>query len=305
MSGSAPRLTPGASRWYDSWSRYLALLTAGVALVTTTIVFFAIGKNLGGVGELVTACIGLLGLVVALQLEILFRGSEKAGMRDELGRILEMMEDFPDLLPIVSSILTGSVSTLRKSKIGQFRKEVLSILNHADVRLQELAQGRLRIADGDNTLTLEHAEATRKTLQGTTDEGDTTWWLHNSGAQFFDINVALIKEHEVEIERVWILAKPPDHATREVLRKHREIGVKVFLLRGDRKDLDRRLLMNMTMMDGVFLHEDLPNKQGQAVEYLFSENAADLERAKSRFAQLKSHSVLYTEEGSLESLFDS
>lgn len=302
MSGLS--LGRGSPRWYDSWSRYLALLTVGVTLVTTTVVFLTIGKNLGGVAELVTVCIGLIGLVVALQLEILFRVSEKAAARDELGRLLGMVEDFPDLLPIASSALTASVSTLRKSKVEQFRAEVLNVLNHADLRLQELAQGRLRTADGDNTLTLERAASTRAVLQGTTDEGDTDWWLHNSGALFLDLNAKLIQEQKVEIERVWILTESPNDATREVLMKHWELGVKVFVLRADRRALDRRLLVNMTMMDGVFLHEDLPNKQGQAVEYLFSENVADLGRAKSRFAQLKSHSVEYTGENSLSAQFE-
>jgi hypothetical protein len=300
---STLRLRRGSSRWYDEWSRYLALLIVGVTLVTTSIVFLTIGQGLGGVGELVTVCVGLIGLVIALQLEILFRVSEKVAMRDELGRLLGMVEDFPDLLPVTSSVLTSSVATLRRSKVDRFRAEVISILNKADVRLQELAQGRLRMANGDNTLTLEKAATTRKILQGTTDEGDTTWWLHNSGALFFDLNARLIEQHKVEIERVWILAKPPDRKTREVLDKHRDIGVKIFLLRSDRRDFDRSLLVNMTMMDGAFLHEDLPNKQGQAVEYLFSENVVDLERAESRFAQLKSHSVAYTDEGSLDALF--
>jgi hypothetical protein len=297
------KLQRGSSRWYDEWSRYLALLTVGVTLVTTAIVFLTIGQSLGGVGELVTVCVGLIGLVIALQLEILFRVSEKAAIRDELGRLLGMIEDFPHLLSVTSSALASSVATLRRSRIERFRTEVINILNHADVRLQELAQGRLRMADGDNTLTLEKAATTRKILQGTTDEGDTTWWLHNSGARFLDLNAMLIEQHKVEIERVWILSKAPDKETREVLKRHRALGVKIFLLRADRRDLDRRLLVNMTMMDEAFLHEDLPNKLGQAVEYLFSENVADLERATSRFAQLKSHSVAYTDESSLDSLF--
>lgn len=297
------RLKRGSSRWYDEWSRYLSLLTVGVTLVTTAVVFLTIGQDLGGVGELITISVGLIGLVIALQLEILFRVSEKSGMRDELGRLLGMIEEFPDLLPVTSRALASSVATLRRSKVEQFRAEVLSILNHADVRLQELAQGRLRMSNGDNTLTLEKAATTREILQGTTDEGDTTWWMHNSGALFLDLNAKLIQQHNIEIERVWILSKRPDPQTREVLKKHRDLGVKIFLIRADRKEFDRRLLVNMTMMDGTFLHEDLPNKQGQAVEYLFSENVADLERAKSRFAQLKSLSVAYTDEESLDSLF--
>jgi hypothetical protein len=293
----------GSERWYDSWSRYLALVTVGITLVSTTIAFFTIGRDLGGVGELVTTCIGLTGLVVALQLEILFRVAERAQTRDDVGRLLEMVEDYPNLLPIVHSAFAASVSTLRRSTVEPFRREVLTTLNHANVRLQELSQGRLRIDDGDNTLTLERAASTQELLQGTTDEGDTSWWLHNSGALFFALNETLIKERNVVIERVWILAKQPDQATTEVIEMHHGIGVKIYLLQAGQKHLDRKLLVNMTMMDRSFLHEDLPNKHGQAVEYLFSENPADLERAQTRFAQLKSHSLEYKDRSSLESLF--
>lgn len=302
-SRSTGGLKRGSARWYDHWSRYLALLVAAVTLVTTTIVLLTIGQDLGGVGELVTASVGLLGLVIALQLEILFRVSERAGIRDQMSKMVEMAEDFPDLLRVSSRTLTASVAALRKSKAEQLRAEVLSVMSEADVRLQELAQGRLRRADGDSALTLEWTAATRRILQGTTDEGDTHWWLHNSGALFFELNQSLIREHDVVVERVWILTKRPDEATRDVLKKHRDIGVKVFVLRADGDDLDRGLLVNMTMMDEGWLHEDLPNKQGQTIEYLFSENVVDIERARRRFSQLKSHSVAYTDEEVLDSLF--
>jgi hypothetical protein len=291
------------TRWYDGSSRYLALFVAAITLLTTTIVFLTAGQELGGVGELVTAGIGLVGLGVSLQLETLFRIAERAQAREQYARLLETTEDYPALLTIAASALGASVATCKKTKVPQFRTEVVNILNHADVRLQELAQGRLRAADGDNTLTLDRFTATAALLQATTDDLDTSWWLQDSGDRFLKLNAELTKRG-VRVERVWILNELPSDDTRDVLRKHHAAKVEVFIVRADHKGLDRSLLVNMTMMDGVFLHEDLPNKLGQAVEYLYSENAADLERARRRFAQLKARVKRYEDDKSLDSLFE-
>lgn len=303
---SAPiRLRQGFPRWYDGWSRYLALFAAIITLVSTTIAFLTTGKDLGGEGELITACIGLLGLVVSLQLETLFRVAERTRTREQYGTLLEMVEDHPELLPLMSGALSASVATLKRTSIAQFKDEVLNILINADVRLQELSQGRLRATAGDSTLTLDRFADTKMLLQATTDDRDTSWWLQDSGTKFLELNATLVEERGVRIERLWILSKPPDVDTREIIKKHHEVGVTVFVLRADNKDLDRRLLVNMTMMDGAFLHEDLPNKQGQAVEYLFSENSADIKRAMSRFAQLKTLACEYKDEQTLDVLFKS
>lgn len=290
-------------RWYDQWSRYLALLAVLVTLLTTVIVFFTTGEELGGIGVLTTACIGLLGLVVSLQLETLFRVSERAQAREQYGRMLELIEDYPDLLPLATGALEASVTTLKRTHLEKFKEEVFNVLFHANVQLQELAQGRLRTADGDNTLVLDRFELTEKLLLGTTDEGDTSWWLQGSGTQFFALNKKLIDERDVQVERVWVLSRKPDERIRNVIHSHHEIGVRVYVLRADRDNLDRALLVNMTVMDEAFLQEDLPNKMGQAVEYLYSENASDLERARSRFARLKSAANEYTSVESIDALY--
>jgi len=297
------RLRPKGSRWYDSWSRYLALLAAAVTLLTTTIVFFVTDKTIGGVKDLVAACIALLGFVIALQLETLFRVSERAHTREQSGRLLEMVEDHPHLLSVAIRLLDASVTTLKQTQVDEFKDEVLSILLDADVRMQELAQGRLRTAGGDSTLILDRFRGTTRVLQGITDDGDTEWWSKGNGTKFRELNKRLIQDHNVRIDRFWILNDTPDDKTRAVIEEHDRIGVNVFLVRAKDEKLDHRLLVNMTMMDGAFLHEDLPNKKGEAVEYLFSENPADLKRASSRFAQLRAHATEYKDASSIDCLF--
>lgn len=294
-------LRPGLRRWYDPWARYLALVTVLLTLAITVVVFFTAGQNLGGLGDLVTACIGLLGLAISLQIETLFRIAERARTRERYGRLLEGVEDHPDLLSLATDTLEAGTVTLRRAHIPQFKREVFNVLAHAHARLQELAQGRLRADGGDNTLVLERLAHTERLLQGTTDERDMAWWRSDAGVQFLNLNEKLLEDPDVTIERIWIVNSAPSGETLDQLDAHREAGIKVFVVRSDRGDIDRRLLVNLTIMDGEFLHQDLPNKEGQTVEYLYSENASDLERARNIFAQLKSRATEYSGRDSIAS----
>lgn len=304
MGSTDPGLRKAQARWYDSWSRYLALVVAAVTLATTTVVFLTIGKKLGGVGELVTAAIGLLGLVVSLQIESLFRVADRAQAREQYGRLLEMVEDYPNLLRLATSALEAGVATYKRTAVDLFKTEVVNILAKAEIRLQELAQGRLRTTDRDSRPMLERFADANALIQAVTDDNDTKWWLQGSGTRFFELNRKLINSGKVSVERVWILYGPPDEDTRRVLREHDAINVTAFIVRADAPDLNGKLLVNMTMVDGLFLHEDLPNKQGKAVEYLYSENPADLVRAGNTFTQLKTSAMRYEGDRSLDLLFE-
>jgi hypothetical protein len=298
-------LRPGSRRWYDSWARYLAVFTVLVTLVTTTIVFFAAPDELSGVRDLVITCIALVGLVIALQLEILFRVSERAQTRDRYGRLLEAFEDFPDLLPVIARIVEASVVTFRTTSTPEFTHEVFNVLAHASARVYDLSQGRMR-ADGlDNTLVFRRFGEAKSKIQGTTDSIDTRWWRTDDGERFLQQNDLLIRKHGVEVERVWFLKEPLKRDVLDLLEEHRKLGIRLFVLRVDQGDIDRRLLDNFTLMDGAFLQQNVNNREGKAVEYLYSENHADLERAKNLFAQLKSRATEYRGVESLRFLFDS
>lgn len=300
---SEPALSPGTRRWYDKSSRYLALFTLLITIVATAVVFIRAGEENGALKDLLVACIGLVGLTVSLQLEILFRVAERAQARERYSQLLEGIEDYPDLVELAFEALDASVKTLDKATIPQLKREVFNVFHHATSQLQELAQGRLRRAGSDNTLVLDRFAHTHEVVRGTTDEGDTAWWRTDDGRQFLELNKTLIGRN-VRIERIWILSASPTQELRDMLEVHHQLKIGVFVVRADRKDLDRRLLVNFTMMDDNFLQMDVPNKEGQAVEYLYSENQVDVERALNTFAQLKSKATKYTGPDSLDLLFD-
>lgn len=294
-------LKPGARRWYDPAARYLGLLSLLVTVVSTVVVFVRAGEDPGAIKDLVSAVLGLTGVAVALQLETLFRIAERSQTRERYGRLLEGVEDYPDLLDTTCEALDASVRTLDRATLPQLKMEVFHVLHHAVAQLQDLAQGRLRRSGSDNTLVLDRFSHTKEVVRGTTDEGDTSWWESADGKQFLALNKELIGKN-VRVERLWILSAAPTKELLDMLDEHHRAGVVVFAVRTDRKDIDRRLLVNFTIMDESFLQLDVPNKEGQAVEYLYSENPVDIERQLNMFAQLKSKASRYTGPGSLKAL---
>jgi hypothetical protein len=261
--------------------------------------FFTTGEQLADLKLLIGFCMALVSITVPLQLELLFRLTERARTRERYGMLLEMVEEYPYLLPIIVRTAEAGVATLKNTRVEQFKECVPSILGETQVRMQELAQGRLRTRGGDNALLLERFAAATDLVQGTTDEGDTGWWRQANGKHFLALNRDLIARG-VTIERVWILSARPSDETQRVLEEHHSALVKVFVVRLDA--LEGTLLINMTMMDEEFLHEDVTNKLGNAEEYLFSENSADLSRAKSRFSQLKAKAIEYDGKRSIDDL---
>jgi hypothetical protein len=288
---------------YGSWSRYLPLLSAGVALAAAAIAFFTTGESLADLKLLVGFCIALLTIALPVQFEVLRRVTERATTREQLGRLLEAVEDYPDLLPIITRTAEASVATLTKTNIEEFKDFVGAILIETQIRMQELEQGRLRTSSGDNALLLTRFAAAEHLVQATTDEEDTKWWRQANGKQFFLLNKQLIDKSRGEVERVWILRGPPSTETVEVLEEQRKAKVRVFVVSA--KDVDDAVVVNMTMMDSAFLHEDVTNKHGQVGEYLFTANPADLARAKQRFSRLKARAHEYNGPSSLDGLFES
>jgi hypothetical protein len=295
-------LKPGTRRWYDRWSRYVAVITLAIVLISTTIVFIRAGDQNAALKDLIVTGIALVGLAISLQFEILFRVAERSQARERYTRLLEGIEDYPDLLDLSFDALDASVRTLDNAKIPQLKREVFNVLHYATSQLQELAQGRLRRPGSDNTLVHDQFQHATTTVRGTTDEGDTIWWGTEDGKRFLETNTELI-ERGVRIERIWILAGPPSQDLIKIFDHHHTLGVEVFVVNADRKDLDRRLLMNFTLKDDDFLQMDVPNKEGQSVEYLYSENPVDIERALNVFAQLKSKAARYADPDSLFGVF--
>jgi hypothetical protein len=300
-----PYLRPGAHRWYDGTARYLAFATVLVTVASTAVVFLKTDNQLGTLKDLVAAGIALVGLAISVQLEILFRVTERSQTREQFGRLLEGVEDYPDLLPVAIEVLEASITTLRRTSVPQFRSEVFAILTHAGARLEELAQGRLRREGSDNNLVFDRFAQARTRILGTTDERDVSWWRGSEGQRFLRLNTDLIDKYGVEVERLWLFDHRPDGNVAKLLEDHRVAKIRNYVVWLNQPGLDHRLLVNLTLMDRSFLQQDVPNRRGDAVEYLYSENGADIERAENALAQLMSRASEYVGPDSLDDIFGS
>jgi hypothetical protein len=286
-------------RRYAGASRYLAPLSVGITVATTLIVFFATTDSLSGVKLLVTICIGLLGAALCLQLEMLVALAERKRSQEGQQSLLESLEEFPELIPLFTRLAQAATTTLRKTKVEEFRPRVATVLGDSYVSLQELAEGRFRMNGIGTALHARFGKAA-ECLQGTTDEGDTVWWQRQSGREFFDLNRQLVARG-IDVDRVWLLSGAPDEATRRLIDDHFRANIGVYLVRTDR--VPAELVVNMTMMDDAFLYEDIPNKLGEAVEVLYTENEVDCLRAAARFSELKAYATIYESSATIDGLF--
>jgi hypothetical protein len=299
MPGRSQHLRAPFLRRYVGASRYAAPLSVGITVATTLIVFFVTTDSLSGVKLLVTICIGLLGAALCLQLEMLVALAERKQSQDGQRSLLESLDEFPELIPLFTRLARAATITLRETKVEEFRPRVATVLGDSYVSLQELAEGRVRINGIGTALHARFGKATAS-LQGTTDEGDTVWWQRQSGREFFDLNRQLVARG-IDVERVWLLSGAPDEATRNLINDHFRENIDVYLVRTDR--VPAELLVNMTMMDEIFLYEDIPNKRGVAVEVLYTENEIDCMRAVARFAELKAYATRYESPATFDGLF--
>jgi hypothetical protein len=93
----------------------------------------------------------------------------------------------------------------------------------------------------------------------------------------------------------------PTPETLEAMDDNVGHGVHVLVARSDR--VDPELRVNITMFDNTLVHEDIVNRDGLTVSYMYSENETDLERCASVFSRLCSRATPYSSRASAEGLF--
>jgi hypothetical protein len=298
--GAWPRssVTRGAA-----WSPYVGVIAACVAVGVSLFAFFDEGESPSDLKLLIGLGVTLSAIVLSLQIETLVRFAQRTRTQERYAKLLATVEDYPDLLEVITQIAEASVETLKRSRVEPFKQSVPEFLKDARGQLQDLAQGRRHTAGGDKALLPRVFADTRNLIQGTTDGDDTTWWQQAIGRKFLKLNSNLISgKHKGKVVRVWILKERPLDETREVIEDHWRANVTVLIVHVD--ELDEELLVNMTIMDEWFLHQDVTNRLRRTGEYLFSENREDLDRAQARFRRIVEVATPYEGPKSIDILFD-
>lgn len=273
-----PTVKPGASK-------NVGLVGTAISVIIALVTFLVSADNLVAVKALVGISIGLLGSVLAFQLETLIRIHERNQSREQRERLIEILEAEPELLATLVRT-AQDYSRLRKgAPLPAFEKAAERMLEATRLTVAELADGRLRTAAGDNTLMIEQYRTATREILATSDDGDLGWWQSETGRNYLEENRRAV-ERGVLVSRVFLLAVEDDAGLLAVMRANADAGVLVSSARIDR--IPASLRINTTIFDDTLAHEDVTNKAGQTISYLYSSNENDMARLVSSFRRLQS-----------------
>jgi hypothetical protein len=276
-------------RRHSNVARYLAPVGATLSVATALVGFFVAGESHEALKGLIGVVIALLGTTITLLLEVLLRIQERNRAWDAHGGLLMLLEDHPELTPLISATTRASIGTLAHSKVEHFRDEVGRVLYDTSLTLEELARGRLRSSPGTTDLFRYYYEHAEERVRAITDERDLGWWGSATGGAYLELNRASRAKKK---ERIIIVGDERTDGVMELIRDNDKAGVQVYVVRASRVT-ESELLVNLTLFDDAFLHQDLVNLKGNTVGYLWSENKTDVQRAGGIFSRLLAQAAPY------------
>lgn len=291
---------PRRRRRFEGLARYLSAAGIAVTVAITLVLALSIGNGHKDLKLELDFSIALIGVAIVLGLESLVRVSERARRREEYANLLDYLEDYPTLLPILTRLSATTAKTMTQTQVPEFKIYARRELIRTQLTMASLAEGRWLAAPGDNSLMFAHYETVEHSVRAVTDDRDTEWWLSVTGTNYLRLNHGATKRH-VTVERVFLLETSPTDDTLTALDRNRDHGVNLWVARSDRVDPDLRI--NITLFDETLMHQDIVNRGGRTVQYMYSENESDLDRAGSLFLRLRSRAVPYLDHSSAEKLF--
>jgi hypothetical protein len=285
---------------FEGLGRYLSAAGAAITVAITLTVALSTGVAPNDLKLALDFCIGLLGVAIVLQLEALVRVSERARKREQYANLLDYIEEYPVLLPILTKLSEATVTTMSQTKVPEFKDNARRLLNATQLSMRELAEGRWLSPPGDNSLMFAHYETVKGSVLAVTDDSDTDWWGSATGKRYLELNKAAAGR-EVSVQRVFLLSCPPTPETLKAMDDNVSHDVKVLIARADQVDPELRI--NITMFDDKLVHEDIVNRDGLTVSYMYTENEIDLNRCASLFSRLCSRANPYSGPASANALF--
>jgi hypothetical protein len=291
---------PRSRSSFESLDRYLSTAGAAVTVAITLTVALSTGVAPNDLKLALDFCIGLLGVVIVLQLEALVRVSERARKREQYANLLDYLEEYPALLPILRKLSEATVTTMSQTNVPEFKDNARRLLTATQLSMRALAEGRWLSPAGDNSLMFAHYETVEASVCVVTDDSDTEWWGSTTGKKYLKLNKAAAGR-KVSVQRVFLLSQSPTPETLKAMDDNVSHDVQVMIARSDQ--VDPELRVNITMFDDKLVHEDIVNHDGLTVSYMYSENETDLDRCASFFSRLCSRATTYSGPESANGLF--
>lgn len=249
------------------------VLAVLLALVTSTTVLLGV-------------CIGLVGTVLALVYDLLRRFEHRIEVEDQRSVLMAAVDDTPWLLADLREIATSAKSVLKRDRSALLFIDLMRAeLGDTRSFLQDLNRGQIRVPAGDATPMANQIDLVQDSVLATTiPECDNSWWLSPAGRDYLDRNRRAILERNVNIERIVLWEEgSPDLA--QIVAEQQEAGVRLLFVQ--RSILSDDLKTSMAIYDEVIYHDIVFNADGDDIYYEYYLDASDVQRAVTRFNQLK------------------
>ena len=232
--------------------------------------------------------VALVGIVIALQLEFIARQERRQDRADQYGRILAALDECDWLRPMFLEAAESAVRVRRlpNGECLELEKRAAQTIEPVVRALHELARGRVRLPPRRTDALIDALRQTRSSVQAVTFDQETErWWSSRVGEDYWEVNRELLRRG-VMTERIF-LCDEVTGAVREVLEAQRRAGVRTLTV--IRSDVPLELQGRFAVYDEKVMHSVTYNSSGEAMEYVFSVDTADVEQALDRFDRLRSY----------------
>jgi hypothetical protein len=224
-------------------------------------------------------CVGLLGMVLAFQLDALARFERRAEREDRVARILRDVEDQGWALDRLESI-AGAVRAIRGNEL--FVTAASRTLDRTSAFFKRTALGEVR-SEVDIRDLIALVDGTQTSIRATSlARSERTFWT-GRGQEYWQANLRAL-EREVRIERVFVYAGP-DEALDRVCEVQLAAGVKVY--RVDEAALPSELAEHLLILDAAWSQEIPLDSHNRAREYVYRTEEHEIASAVKRFEQVR------------------
>lgn len=268
-------------------------IVIGVALSTALGVFFYVKTDLstamGTFG-------GLIGTVITLQIESIFRERREREETTRQQRLVERVEQIGWMPGLLDEAL-GAVGHVERTYGGTMAVSLVrKAFDDCLAQLRDLQRGRYFTVDDDNSPNSPVRALTERLqsrLLATSAGEDITWWLRPSSNQsvYWPLNEQAL-QRGVEIKRIFIYREWSDELE-ALARRQTENGVKVLRVVQDL--LPSPLRINLTIWDDTCGFELHHNSAGEVAGQSFTFADQDLALMLDRFKLIESCAELWSD----------
>ncbi|MGQ0773140.1 MAG: hypothetical protein ACT4NY_01760 [Pseudonocardiales bacterium] len=265
-----------------------AVPLAGI-LLSVLLAAFSWGINAASVAD--SAILGLIGVILSVQFEILVRHEERY-------EFAELLSGSKWLHESIKSIAADGAIIATRFRDTPIESEARDLLQGLCVEFANLRLGRLRRPPNDVHYLMQHTQEAKSLIRAVTNfgqgTGDPRWWLEGPGQSYFNENIAAV-QRDVSIQRIIIYSEDEQDDALRLAAVHHEAGIEIKLAL--RETLKPKQKINFAIWDESVSWELQMNADGDPISNIYCVGPADVRRLVEIHRALWVNSAAYVPTG--------